>query len=262
MPAESLSSNRPFPHRLAEGDLLIGTIITLPAPEVAEIMSLAGMDWLFVDLEHSVLDLRNAQLMQAVVNERTACVIRVPCISEVWFKKCLDMGVDGIIVPQVESREDAEKVVELCKYPPEGRRSVGITRAHGYGANFSGYVKRANREVALILQIEQAAAVENIESIVSVAGIDALFIGPYDLSGSMGRIGEVESQPVKEAISHVGNRAREAGIALGIFGATVAAVKPYVEAGYQLIAVGIDTMLLDRLGRQIVASLRTGRPQK
>jgi len=247
---------RNFKQRLVDGDLLIGTIISLPALEVAEIMSMAGFDWLFVDMEHTALDFQKTQQILQTVDSRTPCVVRVPALQEAWFKKCLDMGAAGIMAPQVNSAKQAAEVIRACKYPPLGGRSVGIARAHAYGMAFENYISVANNDTAIILQIEHIDAVKEIEAIAKVPGIDALFIGPYDLSASMGKTGRVEDAEVKEAISRVEEVALASGIPLGIFGTRPEAVKGFVASGFRLIAVGLDAMLLVEAGQGIVKSLR------
>ena len=242
--------------RMRAGDVLIGTIVTLPSSAVAEIMSFCGFDWLFVDLEHGALDLPGAQSILTGASPSTACVLRVPSNEEDWTKKGLDLGPDGIIIPHVQTRADAERAVRLCRYPPLGDRSAGIARAQGYGMKFQEYVDRANDEIALIIQIEHINALAHIESIVQVEGIDAVFIGPYDLSGSMGKMGKVNDPDLLKAISRVRDCCRKAGMPVGIFGATAESVKPFIHEGYQLIAVGVDTLLLGQAGRQVVADLR------
>jgi 2-dehydro-3-deoxyglucarate aldolase/4-hydroxy-2-oxoheptanedioate aldolase len=241
-----------FRKQLAQRERLIGTLITLPSPEISEILSSAGFDWLFVDLEHSAMSVKDAQSILQAADASVACAVRVPINDEVWFKKCLDIGADGIIVPLIQTAEAAEYAVRSCKYPPEGSRSVGIGRAHGYGPDFQDYVASANEDIAVILQIEHISAVDNIESIVKVPGIDALFVGPYDLSASMGKMGQVTDPEVVDAIQKVKMCADQANIPMGIFGATVDAVQPYVESGYTLIAVNIDTMLLGGAAKQII----------
>jgi len=243
--------------KILRHDLLVGTIISLSSPEVSEILSLSGLDWLFVDLEHSALSVREAQTILQAATPKTHCVVRVPSNDEIWIKKCLDIGAEGILVPQIRTRSDAQRAVQLCKYPPKGSRSVGVARAQGYGAKFQDYVASANDETAVILQIEHMAAVENIEMICNVSGIDALFVGPYDLSASMGKTGLTTDPDVKKAISHVTQCATRAGIPLGIFGVSEEAVKPYIENGYTLIAVGIDTMLLGEAAGKISNLLKS-----
>ncbi|MCP4142003.1 MAG: 2,4-dihydroxyhept-2-ene-1,7-dioic acid aldolase [Chloroflexi bacterium] len=249
-------TNLSFKQKLVRSDLLIGTIVTLPAPEITEIYSQAGFDWLFIDLEHSTLSIKDAQAILQTAGEKAACLIRVPSIDEAWIKRVLDIGPAGIIIPQVKSAEEAKLAIQLCKYPPEGLRSVGLARAHEYGEKFQEYVASANNEVAVVLQIEHIDAVHNIEEIIKVPGIDSLFIGPYDLSASMGKTGQVTDPEIQNAIAHVKKIAEEANIPLGIFGASADAVKAYIEEGYSLITVGIDTMLIAKTAKDIVNALK------
>jgi len=245
-----------FRKRLLAGEQLLGTLVTLPVPEVVELSVSAGFDWLFVDLEHSALDIRGAQHLVQVASDRIDCVIRCPANEEVWTKKCLDLGAAGIIVPQIKDAAEAERAVRLCKYPPAGERSVGIGRAQGYGLKFQEYVASANEEVALIVQIEHINAVENIEAITSVSGIDCVFVGPYDLSGSLGKIGEVSSPDVAAAISRVRDCCRKKDIPLGIFAATAEGIQPYATQGYTLLTAGIDAMLLGRAYEELLRTVR------
>jgi 2-dehydro-3-deoxyglucarate aldolase/4-hydroxy-2-oxoheptanedioate aldolase len=245
-----------FRKKLLRGELLIGTVITLPSPEIAEIYAMSGFDWLFLDLEHSVMSLSDAQrILQSTASE-THCLVRVPSIDEVWIKKALDMGPSGIIIPQVKTVDDVTRVVQLCKYPPDGSRSVGIARAQGYGETFQEYVSNANEKTAIIVQIEHEDAVKKIEDIVNVSGVDCLFIGPYDLSTSMGKPGMTTDPDVLNAITKVENFAKQAKTPLGIFGSSAEAVRPYIQRGYSLVAVGIDTMLIANAAKSIIESLK------
>lgn len=231
---------------------LFGTMVTLPSSEITEILCSAGFDWLFIDLEHSAMSIKEAQAILQAASPRVACLIRVPLNNETWIKKSLDIGAAGIIVPQIQSAEEAARAVRWCKYPPEGSRSVGIARAQGYGAHFQAYVDSANMETTVILQIEHINAIHNIESIVNIPGIDCLFIGPYDLSASMGKMGRVNDPEVRAAISKVKTCAHAADIATGIFGTTPEAVRPYIDDGFTLIAISIDTMILGDAAKKIV----------
>ena len=242
--------------KLSRGDLLIGTIITLPSPEIAEIFRSCGFDWLFVDLEHGSLSVGDAQAILQAASPDLPCAVRVPASDEAWMKRVLDIGSAGIIVPMVRTAEEVEKSVRLCKYTPEGIRSVGIARAHGYGRNFHEYVASANDETAVIVQIEHVDAVNDIENILEVPGIDCLFVGPYDLSASMGKTGLTTYPEVQAAISHVRDCAERAKMPLGIFGATTDVVEPYIRSGYTLIAVSMDTMLIGNAAGKITDSLK------
>ena len=184
------------------------------------------------------------------------CIVRVPDNQEVWIKKVLDVGAAGLVVPLVNDAAVAERVVRCAKYPPMGERSVGLARAHGFGLDFDAYVSRANDEVAVIAQAEHIDAVENMSSIVEVAGVDAIFVGPYDLSASMGSSREVDHPEVRDAIDEVRHCCESAGKVLGIFGATPEALAPYMERGYRLITVGIDTMTIGRVARDLVHRIR------
>ena len=180
----------------------------------------------------------------------------MPAASEVPIKKALDLGAVGIIAPQVNTAEQAERVVQWSRYAPDGTRGVGLARAHGYGMRFDEYIKTANEQVAVIVQAEHAQAVENIEAIVKVPGIDAVLIGPYDLSASLGKMGQINDPAVTEAIDHVTDTCLAANIRLGMFGVTADAVKPYVERGYTLIVAGVDTLLLGTAAANLLSELR------
>jgi len=168
-------------------------------------------------------------------------VIRVPDDSETWIKQALDTGCDGIIVPHVSTAQQAQAVVERAKYPPMGKRSVGIARAHGYGTSFTEYLGTSNERVALIAQIEDVEGVENIHSILGVEGIDAVFVGPYDLSGSMGILGDLTNPLLTKAIGRVRTACQKSGVPLGIFCPNAATAQQEISYGATLIAVGSDT---------------------
>ena len=245
-----------FRTRLTGGELLVGTMLTLRCPDVAEILAGVGFDWLFIDAEHGTFEARDMQAMLQAAGAGTPCVVRVSSNEEVPIKKALDVGAAGIIAPQVNSVEQAEAVVRFAKYAPQGARGVGIGRAHGYGLRFQEYVDSANQDVAVIIQAEHIAAVEHIEAIVEVPGIDAVLVGPYDLSASLGRIGQVDHPDVTAAIDRVTQACRDAGVWLGIFGISSEAVGPYVEKGYTLITVGVDTMMLGEAAKSVLAELK------
>jgi 2-keto-3-deoxy-L-rhamnonate aldolase RhmA len=245
-----------FRARLRGGETLFGTMLTLPSPSAAEVLAGLGFDWLFIDAEHGPLETRELLGILQAVSHRIACIVRVPACDEVAIKKALDLGAHGIIVPQVNDPEQAANAVRFARYAPEGARGVGLARAQGYGQRFKEYVESANREIAVIVQAEHARAVENIDAIVGIAGIDAVLLGPYDLSASLGRMGKVDDDAVVAAIERVTRTCRGAGMPLGYFGVTAAAVRPYVERGYTLIVAGVDTTLLGGAARALLAELR------
>jgi len=248
--------NISFKQRIVRGDVLVGTIITLPSPEIAEIIKTAGYDWLFIDLEHSTLNIQDAQTILQAASPELPCLLRIPVNDEVWIKKSLDIGATGIFIPQIKTVEELQQTVHFAKYPPFGKRSVGIARAQGYGASFQSYIDSANDETVLIPQIEHIDAVKNIDEILRVPGIDAILIGPYDLSGSMGKIGQVNDPEVQKAIVIIKEKAQAANVPVGIFAANAERAKLLAEDGYQLILVGIDTMLFSAAVKNNLALIR------
>jgi 2-keto-3-deoxy-L-rhamnonate aldolase RhmA len=241
--------------RLKKGELLVGTLITLPSPEIGEILAAAGFDWLFVDMEHSTIGAGEAQAILQAVAGRVDCILRVPLNDEIWIKKALDTGAAGVMVPQVNSAENARRAVRFSKYPPQGSRSVGFARAHGYGPGAQEYLERANTDTALVVQIEHIEAVRNLEAILSVEGIDAVLVGPYDLSASMGRMGQVESPEVQAVVEQVKQACLAHGMPLGIFAATAERASDYARQGYRLIAASSDALMLASSAREIVRKL-------
>ncbi|MFG1754066.1 HpcH/HpaI aldolase family protein [Streptosporangium sandarakinum] len=226
---------------LGSGDVLLGTLITLDSPEIALLLQKAGFSWFFLDLEHSaVLDLKSAQRIIEVLQPASYAVIRLPDDSETWIKHALDTGCDGVIVPHVSTAQQARAVVERAKYPPVGKRSVGISRAQGYGTSFKEYLEGSGESVAVIAQIEDVEGVENIHDILDVPGIDAIFIGPYDLSGSMGILGDLANPLLAEMIDRVRTACKERAVPLGIFCPGAAAAQKEADRGATLIAVGSD----------------------
>jgi 2-dehydro-3-deoxyglucarate aldolase len=243
-----------FRQRLKDHTTLIGTIVSLASPEVAEVLSDAGFDWLFVDAEHSPLE---ALAIQHILQGAgaTPCLVRLARADEVAIKKALDVGAAGVIAPMVNSPEQAAQVVRWARYAPLGTRGVGVGRAHGYGFKFQEYVASANEETVVVVQAEHIDAVNNMAAIVQVPGVDGVLVGPYDLSASLGRLGEVTHPDVVSAIERVTQVCLAAHMPLGIFGMSAEAVQPYVRRGYTLIAVGIDTVLLGNAARQVLAQI-------
>jgi 2-keto-3-deoxy-L-rhamnonate aldolase RhmA len=241
-----------FSQRIRSGDAAIGTLITTGSAENADVLAACGFDWLFLDCEHGALDAAQAQLILQVVGRRIPTIIRVPENADVSLKKTLDLGCEGVIVPMVNTAEDARRAVTAAKYPPLGSRSAGIARAHGYGAEFASYVAEANTHTSVIIQIEHVQAVENVQQILQVDGIDGVFIGPYDLSGSMNRLGDVTHPDVQAAIETTRVACLEAQMPVGIFAMTTEAGVKAVQSGYAFVAVGIDMAMLADAGRAIV----------
>lgn len=244
-----------FRARLQSGDPLIGTMVTLPTAASAEVLADAGFDWLFIDAEHGPLDAGDILGIIQAVGHRVACVVRVPECSEAWIKRVLDFGADGVIVPQTNTPEIVSEVVRYARYAPDGSRGVGLARAHGYGFRFDEYVSSANDQVAVIIQAEHQLAVDNIEAIVEQTGIDAVLLGPYDMSASYGKMGQISDPQIAEAISRVIRVCREARIPVGSFGVSADAIRAYAEQGCSLLCAGVDVLFLGGAARSMRAAL-------
>jgi 2-dehydro-3-deoxyglucarate aldolase len=245
-----------FRRRLIDGEKLIGTMVTLPTPCTAEILADVGFDWFFVDGEHGPLDSAEILGILQAVGDRIPCIVRVPAADEGLIKRVLDLGAAGIIVPQVNTAQQAADVVRFSRYAPEGSRGVGLGRAQGYGMRFAEYLESANDQVAVIVQAEHATAVENIEEIVKVPGVDAIQLGPYDLSASLGKMGQINDPVVTAAIDRITDACDAAGMVRGNFGVDAATVRTYIDQGYTLITVGVDTLYLGNAAKNALAELR------
>lgn len=242
--------------RLQAGELLLGTILSLNSPDVAEILSGIGFDWLFIDAEHSTLNPHNLQAIFQAVGDSVPCVVRIPALDEIVVKKILDAGAVGLLVPQVHNAGQVEQLVRWGRYYPEGSRGLGFGRAQGYGLKVSEYLETANKNILLSVQAESVEAVKNIEAIVRVKGLDAVLVGPYDLSASMGLPGQIDHPDVQSAIQHVAKVCFEAGMPIGIFGMTAEAVKPFIKQGFRFIVSGVDTVMLGNAARELLRQLR------
>jgi 2-keto-3-deoxy-L-rhamnonate aldolase RhmA len=227
---------------LQSGHLKVGTILTIDHPSVVEIASLAGFDWLWLDAEHGRFNELSATTACAVSAGRLPIFVRLPDRSTTAIKRFLDIGCDGIILPQVSSAHEVGDIARAALYPPRGERSIGIARAHGYGARFSECLNTQN--YAIVVQIETVEGVRNAESIIGHAAIDAVIIGPYDLSGSFGIPGQIDAPEVVDGIAAVHRLCRERGKPCGIFAGTADKARAYAQSGFDLIAAGMDCSIL------------------
>jgi 2-keto-3-deoxy-L-rhamnonate aldolase RhmA len=243
-----------FAERVRSGVTLTGTLVSLPSPEICEVLANVGYDWLFIDAEHGAFNPQQAQSMLQA-SAPTPCVIRVPVGEPVWLKKALDIGAAGVIVPQVHNSAQAKEIIRHCKYAPVGDRGIGIGRAHKYGLEFERYLENANNETAVILQAESTEAVNNINDIVNLKGVDAILIGPYDLSASLGKPGEIDHPSVQKAINKIIAGCKKANVSMGFFGVSAEAVLPYKEKGFSLLTVGVDTTFLIKSASQTLAEM-------
>lgn len=243
---------------LREGRPTAGAWLHLCSAMSAEIMSRAGFDWLLVDMEHGHGDLQTLLgQLQAIEGSETIPVVRVQWNDPAVIKRVLDLGAYGVMVPWTSGRAEAEAAVRACKYPPHGIRGLaGSHRAGGYGRHAPEYWKRANDEILVVLQVETRGAVDEIDEIVRIPGIDVIFIGPADLSTSLGHMGNPAHPEVQSAIGRVETAARGAGLALGNITRSWDQARELYAKGYQFLTLGSDTALVVQGSHDLAARFR------
>lgn len=237
----------------------IGSWITLNHPSIAEIMADAGFDWLCIDLEHSVTDyFETQQLIMAIQAKGIKAFVRVGENNVRIIKRVLDAGADGIIVPSVNSKADAEKAVNAIQYPPYGTRGVGLSRAQKYGFGFEEYRDKTSKKVELIVQIEHINAMNELDEILNIDGVDGTFIGPYDLSGSLGKPGEFNDPEVMSALVKYENTAKKYEKIIGyhVVQTDHKLVLEKIKQGYNFIAFSFDAYFMGQMIRNELSQLK------
>ncbi|MFX0137643.1 MAG: HpcH/HpaI aldolase/citrate lyase family protein [Candidatus Hodarchaeota archaeon] len=237
----------------------IGSWITLNNPSIAEIMADAGFDWLCVDMEHSVTDYYEAQMLISLIQAKgLKAYVRVGENNTRIIKRVLDAGADGIIVPSVNSSEEAAKAVKSAKYPPVGERGVGLARAQGYGFDFENYKNSKVSGIKVIAQIEHVNAINSLKEIIETDGIDGTFIGPYDLSGSMGKPGRFEDPDVKDVLDEYETIAKKYDKLIGVHVVEPSWEKAIekIKKGYDFIGFSLDSIFLGTICRSSLDKIK------
>ena len=257
MPAAIDLLDNPFRVRLGLPDVPLGTWLMSGTTSTAEAMGRAGFDWVLVDLEHVPVDDRDAlHILQAVAGTNACAVARLAANDAVLFKRALDMGAQTVMVPFVDNAQAARQAVSHAKYPPLGTRGfAAVHRASGYGTA-SDYAARANDSVFTIIQLETSQAVAALEEIAAVPGVDALFLGPGDLSANMGHIGNLAHPEVQAVIADVARRCRAIGVPCGIVGPTPEMVSTFIRLGYGFVAVSSDMGMMMRQASAFIQAIR------
>jgi len=246
-----------MPKQLLFNTPSIGSWITLGHPAIAEIMAEAGFDWLTVDLEHSTITIREAEdLIRIIELKGVIPLVRLTSNSSEQIKRVMDAGAHGVVVPMVCSGDDARAAVSAVRYPPVGKRGVGLARAQGYGSSFETYRSWQANEAIVVVQVEHIDAVNNLEEILTTDGVDAYIVGPYDLSGSMGIPGEFEDPEFVEAMNKIRETAQQLKVPGGVhlIEPNPAELLRLVEQGNEFIAYSLDIRMID-------ISCRTGLSQ-
>ena len=254
----TVPSSNPLRDKLQSDEPIIGTWISIGHPDVIEIVGTCGFDWFVIDMEHAPIGVETMhRLLQANGPDGPAPVVRVPPGDTLAIQQSLDGGAAGVIVPQVNSVEEAERAVRACLYPPDGTRGMGPRRCTGYGVRFSEYLDQANDIIFIGVQIETEDAVRNVDEILSVGRIDAAVVGLGDLSSSLGCVKNRGVPKMLDAVDKVLDACgkHEAVPCLGYVGDADTA-KKYLDKGFRMIGLGQDDMFMARAARAALSGLK------
>lgn len=240
---------------LLKKQVTLGAWMQIGHPAIAEIFAKTGFDWICVDIEHGAIELETmTNIFRTIDAFDCTPVARLPVNDPAWIHRSLDAGAGGLIIPMVKTAVEAQKAVSEAKYPPRGVRGFGYSRANMHGMDFDEYIKTANDQIAMIMQIEHKDAIINLEEIIKVEGVDGLFIGPLDLSGSMGITGQMEHPDMVAALEKYRKVATEANKSFGmhIVRPDQDNIKQTIEQGYTMIALGLDNVFLDESSKAVL----------
>ena len=243
--------------RLASGKTAVGCWQFTPSPDVAEILGLCGFDALLIDHEHGPGGLESlVAILRATQGSLTTRLLRVPSNDTVYLKRALDSGVEGVMIPMLETAEQARTAVAACRYPPHGIRGAAytVTRASDYGATHD-YLERIEDRLLVIGQVESLASIERVPEMAQVEGLDMLLIGPLDLSGSAGALGQMDDPAVREAIARAEAAILDSGVWLGGVAGGLDEAEAMFDRGYRLVMASSDLHLLRDGGRDVVTAL-------
>ena len=244
--------------RLRQNECLIGGWAMIGNPNVTEIMAISGVDWICIDFEHTSITLAQAEdMIRATDVHSVPALIRLTSNNEDQIKRVMDIGAYGIIVPMVKNAEDAQSAIKAMRYPPHGHRGVSLHRGTQFGETFASYQEWLEKHSVCVVQIEHIDAIDNLESIFSIDGVDAYFIGPYDLSASMGLTGQLDHPDVVAAIRTVRKIAskHEKPGGLHIVEPNQQKLDEAIQSGFTFLAYSIDTMIIRGAYTNMIASL-------
>lgn len=231
--------------KLRKGEVTFGTWIQSVSPNVVDLLRLQPVDWFAFDMEHSPITIETVSHMVQVLNGSTITpLVRVGQVDQALIKLVLDTGNQGIVAPLINTPEDAEKAVQFCKYPPMGVRGAAGTKPSDYGANLGSYLREANNETIVIAQIETPQALDNVSKIVGVDGVDIAFVGPTDLTLTLGLVDNRGDPKVREAMKRVVAACKDAGKNAGVMAADLNEAKQAVELGFTFISLASDMKYL------------------
>jgi 2-keto-3-deoxy-L-rhamnonate aldolase RhmA len=243
--------------RLRSGETLLGTWITIGHSDVSDIMEEAGFDWLVFDTEHAPLGPESvSRMIQSLDTTATCPLVRVGAPEQFMVKAALDMGAHGVVFPLVSSPADAKRAVDFAKYPPVGTRGVAPRKAADYGRSFSEYIRTANELTVVVAQIETSEALDNLDDIISTQDVDVAFVGPTDLTMSLGLLDDRGNPRVIDAMKRVIKSCERHGKAPGVLAATPEEAKRDVQLGFTFIGLGSDVRFLMSGAKDFMNSAR------
>jgi 2-dehydro-3-deoxyglucarate aldolase len=232
--------------KLRAGQPSVGSWLQIPSPDVAELVASGGFDWVAIDTEHGAVSRHQLpDLMRAIELQGALPLVRVSHPDPRPCQQALDAGAGGVVVPRIEDAATLREIVAGCQWPPAGRRGVGFSRANLFGKHFEAYKEEAEQPL-IVAQVESKNAVDNIESLIAVEGVDAVMIGPYDLSASLGLTGEIGHARVQDAVASVVRACQKSGMASGIHVVQPDAklLASAIDAGHRFIAFGVDAVFI------------------
>lgn len=246
-----------FRGKLDNGTFCLGMLVSLSDPSISEIAGDAGFDFSWIDMEHAALNIETVQEhVRAARGTNMAPFVRVPWNDPILIKPVLDLAPAGIIIPMVNTRAEAEKAVASCRYPPGGIRGCGVRRGTRYGAEpFGDYLEKSKNDPMIIIQIEHVKAVENLDEIFKVNGIDSICVGPSDLSASMGKLGDFDNKEVEETIDFICKKAGKAGVMIGSVGG-IGNFEKWKKRGAKWLAVTGDIGAVFNNARNTINEIR------
>jgi 2-dehydro-3-deoxyglucarate aldolase/4-hydroxy-2-oxoheptanedioate aldolase len=246
-----------FKRAIASGKAPVGTWLMSGAPSTAEALGCAGFDFLVVDMEHVPLDVAAMiEILRTIAGTPAQAIVRPPWNDVVMVKRAMDAGAQSLLFPFVQNADEARRAVAATRYPPAGIRGVAATHRGSRYGTVANYLKRANDEVCVIVQIETPAALEKLEEIAAVPGVDSIFVGPGDLSASMGHIGDIGNADVQAKLAAAAAACRKLGKPCGIVGPTPEMVARFLEFGYSWVAIGSDMGMMIGRAQEYLGKVR------
>lgn len=233
--------------KLKNGQLSLGTWMQIPSPEIAEILTHQSFDWVALDTEHGVFSEEQIiKCIKSIELGNALPFVRVGEKDEKAIKTALEAGARGIIIPMIDSAEQLRECISYCLYPPQGKRGVGFSRANLFGEHFDTSLESHNKSLVIVAQIESVEAVENLDKILLVEGLDAIMVGPFDLSASMGQVGQFENIKFKTTIEQISKKVKESNVRMGIHivRPNLEDLKKVISNENHFVAYGIDALFI------------------